>query len=380
MSLDGWKFKELGEGDSGCEDDDLDSVKALTAKLKLQTRRPSYLEWKDQVQKQGWSNPESAPGHKCVGRVRQEGAASPPRRRPKWPPVHEEERGNLSRSDPKRAPVQRQEGVTLARRAPVHEGEDGRSPRKDPKSAPESEQGKGPSWKGPHRAPASDQGKGPSWKGPHRAPASDQGKGPSWEGPHRVPDSEQGKGPSWKGPHRAPDSEQGKGPSCKGPHRAPDSEQGKGPSWKGPQSAPVPVKEDTVSPCNEPGRVPEEEGTRHTPTAIEDVPLKNSLGFATLGQVLEWLRQELRDMQELDHQLARQLMRLRGQIHRLKVQQACHQHKEMLDDATFELEDCEEDSDLLCNIPPKAAFSLSMPLKHIGVTRMNINSRRFSLC
>ncbi|NWV43601.1 F167A protein, partial [Grantiella picta] len=62
------------------------------------------------------------------------------------------------------------------------------------------------------------------------------------------------------------------------------------------------------------------------------------------------------------------------------VEQACHQHKEMLDDATFGLEGCEEDSDLLCNIPPRAAFLLSTPLKHIGVTRMNINSRRFSLC
>ncbi|XP_009877320.1 PREDICTED: protein FAM167B [Apaloderma vittatum] len=75
-----------------------------------------------------------------------------------------------------------------------------------------------------------------------------------------------------------------------------------------------------------------------------------------------------------------ELMRLRAQLYRLKVEQACHQHKEMLDDATFGLEGCEEDSDLLCNIPPKAAFLLSMPLKHIGVTRMNINSRRFSLC
>ncbi|XP_048357261.1 protein FAM167B [Sphaerodactylus townsendi] len=108
--------------------------------------------------------------------------------------------------------------------------------------------------------------------------------------------------------------------------------------------------------------------------------LKTICGFPTIDDALEWLRVELREMQALDHQLARQLMGLRGQIHRLKVEQACHQHKEMLDDATFGLEDCEEDSDLLCNIPPKAAFLLSMPLKHIGVTRMNINSRRFSLC
>lgn len=86
------------------------------------------------------------------------------------------------------------------------------------------------------------------------------------------------------------------------------------------------------------------------------------------------------ELQAADQRLAQQLMRLRAQLHRLKVEQACHQHKEMLDDATFGLEGCEEDSDLLCNIPPKAAFLLSMPLKHIGVTRMNINSRRFSLC
>ncbi|KAM9533362.1 protein FAM167B isoform 2-T2 [Guaruba guarouba] len=102
-------------------------------------------------------------------------------------------------------------------------------------------------------------------------------------------------------------------------------------------------------------------------------------GFSTMEAVLEWLRMEL-EMQAMDQRLAQQLMCLRAQLHQLKVEQACHQHKEMLDDATFGLEGCEEDSDLLCNIPPKAAFLLSMPLKHIGVTRMNINSRRFSLC
>ncbi|XP_038233592.1 protein FAM167B isoform X2 [Dermochelys coriacea] len=110
-----------------------------------------------------------------------------------------------------------------------------------------------------------------------------------------------------------------------------------------------------------------------------EVPFGSICGFATMDDALEWLRKEL-EMQAVDHQLARQLMRLRGQIHQLKVEQVCHQHKEMLDNATFGLEGCEEDTDLLCNIPPKAAFLLSTPLKHIGVTRMNINSRRFSLC
>ncbi|KAI6073442.1 Protein FAM167B [Aix galericulata] len=163
------------------------------------------------------------------------------------------------------------------------------------------------------------------------------------------------------------------------------------------------------------------EGTPGNPRGERDGGV---CGFPTVGEALEWLRTELdrtfpvprgavprpspstllsplwpctvavsrggcgadspvspqQELQAADQRLAQQLMRLRAQLHRLKVEQACHQHKEMLDDATFGLEGCEEDSDLLCNIPPKAAFLLSMPLKHIGVTRMNINSRRFSLC
>lgn len=92
------------------------------------------------------------------------------------------------------------------------------------------------------------------------------------------------------------------------------------------------------------------------------------------------LSAQQREMQVQDNLLARQLIRLRGEIHRLKVEQVCHRHKEMLDDATYELEECGEESDLLCDIPMKAAFALSTPLKHLGLTKMNINSRRFSLC
>ncbi|KAM4796401.1 protein FAM167B [Rhinophrynus dorsalis] len=112
----------------------------------------------------------------------------------------------------------------------------------------------------------------------------------------------------------------------------------------------------------------------------QDPPISSVCGFSSMDEALEWLRKELREMQASDHLLARQLMLLRSRISQLKVEQACERHKEMLDDATFDLEGCDEDSDLLCNIPPRAAFSLSTPLKHIGVTRMNINSRRFSLC
>lgn len=81
-----------------------------------------------------------------------------------------------------------------------------------------------------------------------------------------------------------------------------------------------------------------------------------------------------------DQQLARQLMRLRSDIHQLKVEQACDQHRRMLNQATCELEECDELSDLLCDSLLGPAFSLSAPLKLLGVTKMNLNSRRFSLC
>ncbi|XP_041669157.1 protein FAM167A [Cheilinus undulatus] len=110
------------------------------------------------------------------------------------------------------------------------------------------------------------------------------------------------------------------------------------------------------------------------------VVVRNICGFDTIDDALEFLRKELREMQAQDNHLARQLIRLRVEIHRLKVEQVCHRHKEMLDDATYELEECDEESDLLCDIPMKAAFALSTPLKHLGLTKMNINSRRFSLC
>lgn len=81
-----------------------------------------------------------------------------------------------------------------------------------------------------------------------------------------------------------------------------------------------------------------------------------------------------------DQQLARQLMRLRNDIHKLKIEQMCHLHRRMLNDATFGLEERDELSDLLCECPVTPGLGLSAPLRLIGVTKMNINSRRFSLC
>lgn len=103
-------------------------------------------------------------------------------------------------------------------------------------------------------------------------------------------------------------------------------------------------------------------------------------GFDNIDEALNWLRKELTEMRLQDQQLARQLMRLRSDINKLKIEQTCHLHRRMLNDATYELEERDELSDLLCDFPMMSSFGLSTPLKLIGVTKMNINSRRFSLC
>ncbi|XP_036744935.2 protein FAM167A isoform X1 [Manis pentadactyla] len=99
-------------------------------------------------------------------------------------------------------------------------------------------------------------------------------------------------------------------------------------------------------------------------------------GFESIDEALAWLRKELMEMRLQDQQLARQLMRLRGDIHKLKIEQTCDLHRRMLNDATYELEERDEQADLFCDAPLAASFSLSAPLRLIGVTKMNINSRR----
>lgn len=46
-----------------------------------------------------------------------------------------------------------------------------------------------------------------------------------------------------------------------------------------------------------------------------------------MNSALEWLRQELQEMQAKDQQLEGQLLRLLAQLHRLKVDRVCHLHQ-----------------------------------------------------
>lgn len=56
MALGQLRFSELGAEEPPMGEESLEGLKALTAKLKLQTRRPSYLEWEARVRGQPWGS------------------------------------------------------------------------------------------------------------------------------------------------------------------------------------------------------------------------------------------------------------------------------------------------------------------------------------
>lgn len=62
-------FQELGGESSEGDTEDLDSLKALTEKLKLQTRRSSYLEWQERLQRRPWTEGFSKDALDSAGRV-----------------------------------------------------------------------------------------------------------------------------------------------------------------------------------------------------------------------------------------------------------------------------------------------------------------------
>lgn len=50
---------DAGSGGAPPPDDHLRTLKALTEKLRLETRRPSYLEWKAKLEEQAWKSPQA---------------------------------------------------------------------------------------------------------------------------------------------------------------------------------------------------------------------------------------------------------------------------------------------------------------------------------
>lgn len=97
-----------------------------------------------------------------------------------------------------------------------------------------------------------------------------------------------------------------------------------------------------------------------------------------INEALAWLRQELQEMRSQDESLARTLLSIRHDIQQLKLQRTCKEHREMLDDVAMDIEEESQMSDI-CDTPILDSVNDS-PLKHLGVTRMNLSARRFSTC
>lgn len=91
---------------------------------------------------------------------------------------------------------------------------------------------------------------------------------------------------------------------------------------------------------------------------------------------LVWIKQELLAMRTQDQDIARKLLSLRHEMNALKLQWSCDEHKEMLEEAQCDLEEMHELQDI-CDTPLDSVQPHQ--LKQIGVTKMNLNARRFSI-
>lgn len=95
-----------------------------------------------------------------------------------------------------------------------------------------------------------------------------------------------------------------------------------------------------------------------------------------INEALVWIKDELRAMRSQDQALARTLLSLRHDIHKLKLNRSCQEHREMLDDVTKDMEEIQQ----LKDISDLHVDTVENPLKHLGVTSYNLTARRFSTC
>ncbi|CAL4092383.1 unnamed protein product, partial [Meganyctiphanes norvegica] len=102
-----------------------------------------------------------------------------------------------------------------------------------------------------------------------------------------------------------------------------------------------------------------------------------------LNSAMCWLRKELNEMRVQDQQLARQLMQLRLELQRLRLLRSCSHHQALVEEVANEAQEQKffEVSDIydVYEESPDLRETFSPVLREIGVTKMNITSRRFSL-
>lgn len=126
----------------------------------------------------------------------------------------------------------------------------------------------------------------------------------------------------------------------------------------------------------------------HTPTVMDgregeqeaEEELSMDRRKHNLQTAVDWVRKELTDMRQQDQQLARQLLQLRVEVQRIRLLHSCLATSCLLEEVASGAEEARmmETSDL-CDLPPDLRETFSPVLREMGLTRMNITSRRFSL-
>ncbi|XP_071941934.1 protein FAM167A-like [Antedon mediterranea] len=100
---------------------------------------------------------------------------------------------------------------------------------------------------------------------------------------------------------------------------------------------------------------------------------------------ISWLKSELMLMRQQDQTLAQTLLSLRAEINEMRLQMSCNEHKEIIEDVRLSIVDEDETAsdynDLATTDRPPNFCEMDheRPLKTLGVTRMNLRARRFSL-
>ncbi|XP_033727419.1 protein FAM167A-like [Pecten maximus] len=93
-----------------------------------------------------------------------------------------------------------------------------------------------------------------------------------------------------------------------------------------------------------------------------------------MSEKLKYVQESRKEIAEKNQELSKQLLHIYVQIRQMKVQQSCMYHQDLLDDVFRDMND-EKDVPDVCDLPVRRR---NKALQQLGVTRMNINSKRFS--
>lgn len=129
---------------------------------------------------------------------------------------------------------------------------------------------------------------------------------------------------------------------------------------------------------------------QYSPCVVEDsetddesicLELTDEIRKENLQRSVDWLREELLTMKQQDQDIARQLISIRLEIQRLRLQHSIVTNKAILEDVAQDADDERAFPYNHCELPEYLRLPGQVPahLRHLGLTKLNISNRRFSL-